>query len=322
MNGSLQGGRPAQALPSTADRGDVPPLSDRLRRVHWPVAGRIGVHPTGDYRSRGRGPGLEYADVREYVPGDDPRQIDWNLTARSDRTFLREAHPDRGLDAWLILDASRSLDWGTARMLKREAAAELVLAASILLGRRGNRVGALIFDRGPLRVIPPGAGRNARARLVAEAQRVPGPGQTGATDLAGALAQAERLITRPSLVIVVSDFVSEPGWQLPLKVLGLRHELVVAVVTDPRESELPNVGLVTFEDLETGGQVDVDTGDRRFRERFRKAATERGGRVRADLLAARAAAFELSTGEDVLLQLLRLFRRLELERRGRPAVAR
>jgi len=280
------------------------------------------VHPTGDYRSRGRGPGLEYADVREYVPGDDPRQIDWNLTARSDRPFLREAHPDRGLDAWLILDASRSLDWGTARMLKREAAAELVLAASILLGRRGNRVGALIFDRGLVRVVPPAAGRNARARLVAQAQRPPDLAEAGTTDLAGALTQAGRLITRPSLVILVSDFVSEPGWQLPLKVLGLRHELVAAVVTDPREWELPDVGLVTFEDLETGGQLDVDTGDRGFRERFRRAAAERAAGVRTDLLAARASAFELSTGEDVLLQLLRLFQRLELERRGRPAPAR
>ena len=297
-------------------------LQDRLRRVHWPVAGRIGVHPTGDYRSRGRGPGLEYADVREYVPGDDPRQIDWNLTARSDRTFLREAHPDRGLDAWLILDASRSLDWGTARMLKREAAAELVLAASILLGRRGNRVGALIFDRGLVRVVPPAAGRNARARLVAQAQWPSDAAEAGTTDLAGALTQAGRLITRPSLVILVSDFVSEPGWQLPLKVLGLRHELVAAVVTDPREWELPDVGLVTFEDLETGGQLDVDTGDRGFRERFRRAAAERAAGVRTDLLAARASAFELSTGEDVLLQLLRLFQRLELERRGRPAPAR
>ena len=297
-------------------------LQDRLRRVHWPVVGRLGVHPAGDYRSRGRGPGLEYADVREYVAGDDPRQIDWNLTARSDRTFIREAHPDRGLDAWLVLDVSRSLDWGTARMLKREAAAELVLAASILLGRHGNRVGALVFDRGLVRVIPPAAGRNARARLVAQAQRPPESSEPGATDLAGALEQAARLITRPSLVILVSDFVAPTGWQRPLKVLGLRHELVVAIVTDPREQEMPDVGLVTFEDLESGRQLDVDTGDRRLRKRFRKAAADRAAQLRAELLTARAAAFELSTAEDVLVQLLRLFQRVELERRGRPAVTR
>jgi uncharacterized protein (DUF58 family) len=284
--------------------------------------GRLGVHPSGDYRSRGRGPGVEYADVREYVAGDDPRQIDWNLTARSDRPFIREAHPDRGLDAWLLLDVSRSLDWGTARMLKREAAAELVLAASILLGRRGNRVGALIFDRGLVRVIPPAAGRHARARLVAQAQSAPQPAEAGATDLAGALEQAGRLITRPALVILVSDFVAPPGWQVPLKALGLRHELVAAIVTDPREQEMPDIGLVTFEDLESGRQLEVDTGNRRLRERFRNAAAERAKRIRADLLAARASAFELSTGEDVLLQLLRLFQRVELERRGRPAVAR
>ena len=146
-------------------------IRDRLGRVHWPVAGQLGVHPAGDYRSRGRGPGLEQADVREYVAGDDPRQIDWNVSARSDRTYVREAHPDRGVDAWLILDTSRSLDWGTARCLKREAAGELVVAASILLARRGNRVGALIFDQGLQHIIPPSSGRAARSTLIAEATR-------------------------------------------------------------------------------------------------------------------------------------------------------
>jgi uncharacterized protein (DUF58 family) len=278
--------------------------------------GSLGVHPAGDYRSRGRGPGVEQADVREYVAGDDPRQIDWNLSARSDRTYVREANPDRGLDAWLILDTSRSLDWGTARCLKREAAGELVVAASILLGRRGNRVGALIFDNGLQHIIPPSSGRFARSTLIAEATRDRGPGEDGPTDLARALSQAGRLIQRPSLVIVVSDFLAPTGWQQPLKILGVRHEVLAAVVGDPRESELPDVGLLRLEDPETKRQIEVDTGNRKLRERFRAAAQEQRRQLLADLRAARAAVLELSTSEDVLAQLLRLFQRVETGRRG------
>ena len=295
-------------------------IRDRLGRLHWPVLGSLGVHPAGDYRSRGRGAGLEQADVREYVAGDDPRQIDWNLSARSDRMYVREAHPDRGLDAWLILDTSRSLDWGTARCLKREAAGELVVAASILLARRGNRVGALIFDKGLQHIIPPSSGRAARSTLIAEATRDRGPGEDGPTDLARALVEAGRLIRRPSLVLVVSDFLTPPGWQQPLKILGLRHEVVAAVIGDPRESELPDVGLLRLEDPETKRQIEVDTGSRKLRERFHAAALRQRQELLADLRAARAAVFELSTAEDVLVQLLRLFQRVETGRRG-PAGA-
>jgi uncharacterized protein (DUF58 family) len=300
-----------------------PNIRDRLGRLHWPVLGSLGVHPAGDYRSRGRGPGLEQADVREYVAGDDPRQIDWNLSARSDRMYVREAHPDRGLDAWLILDTSRSLDWGTARCLKREAAGELVVAASILLARRGNRVGALIFDKGLQHIIPPSSGRAARSTLIAEATRDRGPGEDGPTDLARALLEAGRLIRRPSLVLVVSDFLTPPGWQQPLKILGLRHEVVAAVIGDPRESELPDVGLLRLEDPETKRQIEVDTGSRKLRARFHEAALEQRRELLADLRTARAAVFELSTSEDVLVQLLRLFQRVETGRRGHAgAVAR
>jgi len=280
------------------------PIEDRLGRLRWPVAGRLGVHPSGEERSRGLGAGLEYADAREYVPGDDPRQIDWNLSARSGRTFVRLAHPDRGLDAWLVVDTSLSLNWGTARCLKRDAAADLVVAASMLLARRGNRVGAIFFDHQVKSVLTPAAGRLPRARLVAAVRR--GPGTAGATGLAPALVQAGRLIRRPSLVVVISDFIAE-RWQLPLRAIGLRHELVAAVISDPREEDLPDIGLVTFEDPETGRQLQVDTRSARLRERFRLAAGERNRRLEAEIRAARAAVFQITTAEDVLQQLIRLF---------------
>jgi len=293
-----------------------------LRRVRWPVARRLGVHPWGDERSRLRGPGLEYADVREYQHGEDARLIEWNLSARSDRLFVREAQPDHGLDVWLVLDASRSLDWGTALCLKRDAAGELTGAITLLLTRHGNRVGAIVFDTKLRRVLPPSAGHRGRlgllARLEAESAAA---APAGVTDLAGALGHASRLIRRPSLVIVISDFLVQPGWQRPMKALSLRHEVVAAVIADPREGEIPNIGVIHLEDPETGAQIEVDTTNRRLRERYRAAAQEQRRRLLADVRRAGATAMEVTTGEPVMTQLVSFLRRRQLDRRPRARMA-
>jgi len=279
------------------DAPKAPPIEYRLGALRWPVMRRLGVHPSGEERSRGLGAGLEYADAREYVPGDDPRQIDWSLSARSGRTFVRLAHPDRGLDAWLLVDTSRSLDWGTSLCLKREAAADLVAVGKVL---------------------PPSSGRRSRSALMAEARRAPGPGEDGPTDLAVALTTAARIIRRPSLLLVVSDFQSPPGWQLHLRALSLKHEVVAAMITDPREQAIPDVGLVTFEDPETGRQLEVDTRSSRLRDRFQRAAAERQAQLRAEILAAGAFPIEVTTSEDVLGQLIRLLRSIAAQARWRP----
>jgi uncharacterized protein (DUF58 family) len=293
-------------------------IEDRLGGLRWPVVRPLGVHPSGEERSRGLGAGLEYADSREYVPGDDPRQIDWNLSARSGRTFIRLAHPERGLDAWLLVDVSRSLDWGTSRCLKREAAADLVVAASMLLARRGNRVGAILFDERVRQVLPPAAGRRSRAAVVAAARAEPPASPAAAeTALASALGYASRLVRRPSLLIVISDFMAADGWQLQLRSLGLRHELICAVISDPREEDLPDIGLVTFEDPESGRQLEVDTRSAALRERFRTAALDRRARLRTDLVAAHAVPFEITTSEDVVNQLIRLFSSIATQAQAR-----
>ena len=282
-----------------------------LRRLRWPVAQRLGVHAWGDERSRLTGPGVEYADVREYQWGEDARLIDWNLTARSDHPYVRESHPDRGLDVWLLVDTSRSLDWGTAYSLKRDVAAELVAAATLLLSRHGNRVGAILFDTELRRVFAPRAGRTGRLGLLArlESERSQ-PGRSGMrTDLAQTLARAADLIGRRSLVLVVSDFLVETGWQKPLRALGLRHEVVAVRISDPREGEIPDVGVVVLEDPETGAQMEVDTGDRRLRERYRRAAAEQRSRLLADFRRARATVLELTTAQPLLPQLLSWLRR-------------
>jgi uncharacterized protein (DUF58 family) len=299
-------------------------VDELLRRLRWPVLRRLAVHPGGDEASRVRGAGIEYADVHEYQPGDDPRSIDWNLTARSDRTYVRESVPDRGADVWLLVDTSRSLDWGTARCLKRQLVLELAAAAGQLLVRHGNRIGAVLFDQQVQAVARPAAGRTGLLRLVAQIQAAPvGLPGSGPTDLGRVLLEAGRLIRRPSLVVVISDFLVPDGWEQALSSLALRHEVVAAVIADPREREIPNVGMVTFEDPETGRQLLVDTGSKRLRERFRRAAEEQRLTLERKLVGAGAGVAQLSTGQDLVPQLLDFFLRRRAESRGplgpRPA---
>jgi len=300
-----------------------------LRRSRWPVLRRLGFHPGGDERSSLRGAGLEYSDVREYQAGDDPRTIEWNITARSDRPYVRESLPDRGLDAWLLLDITRSLDWGTARCLKRQLALEFSAVVGQLLIGRGNRVGALLFDDRVRSIIPPSAGRTAMLQLVARIERatagqeVPSSSEVGqgggGTDLGRALAEAGRLIRRPSMMVLISDFMTPGGWQRPLSTLAIRHEVVAVWITDPREREIPDVGVVTFEDPENGEQILVDTRSAHLRARFQEAAAAQRAAIRADLLRARAAVAEMSTDAELVPQLVAFIKQREAQRGGRLA---
>src|SRR5438445_7201828 len=182
-------------------------IDQLLRRSRWPVLRRLGFHPGGDERSSLRGAGIEYSDVREYQPGDDPRSIEWNITARSDRPYVRESLPDRGLDAWMLIDVTRSLDWGTARCLKRQLGLEFAAAVGQLLIARGNRVGALLFDERVRAIVPPLSGRTALLRLIARVERE-AQDPASSTNLGRALMEAGRLIRKPSLVIVRPDFLT------------------------------------------------------------------------------------------------------------------
>jgi len=293
-------------------------MHEALGRLRWPVWKKLGLRAWGDERSNLRGPGVEFADVREYQYGEDARLIDWTLTARSDRVFVRESHPERGLDAWLIVDASASLDWGTAMVLKREAALEMASAAASLIARHGSRVGAIVFDTKVRRVLPPVAGRTGRLHLVGglDANFSSESGQ-GATALAAALRQAVKVIQRPSLVIVISDFLAAGAWQPPMTILSHKHEVVAARVVDPTELAIPDIGVVTFEDPETGEQLQVDTSDSRLRARFALAAAEQSGQISTDLRKAHAAEFQITTAQAFLPQLIAYLRRRQAEVSGR-----
>src|SRR5262245_24560438 len=284
-----------------------------LRRLGWtvlrPLASRLG----GQERSRVLAPGAELAGLREYQAGDDVRLIDWHVTARSDRPFVREAQAERALDAWLLVDVSRSVDWGTASCLKRQRSEELAALAWGLLARHGNRVGALLFADQPIAVTPPAAGEAGLRRMLADLRATPRQAGRGRTDLAAALTRAEALTRRPSLIVVVSDLFVAPGWQRPLARLARRHEIVAARLADPRDAELPDVGVVAFEDPETGDQVLVDTGDATLRARFAEAARAEAERVRHDLARSGVEQIVVSTAEELLPALARF---LALRRAG------
>ena len=286
-----------------------------LRRVEWTVLRRLDGLLQGDYRTLFRGQGLDLADLREYQYGDDVRHIDWNVTARLDTPYVREYHEDREITAWFLLDLSGSVDFGSGDVRKRTLSSDFVALLARILTRHGNRVGAILYDRDVHAFIPAGNGRRHVLRILhamqpGEAKKGPGKG----TDLSELLRSAMHFMRRRSLVFVVSDFISAPGWEDLLGQLSQRHEIVAIRLFDPLESELPDLGLLTIEDAETGEQLFVDTHDRGFRKRFAEQAEKRENALRAAFRDAAVDALELSTEDDVVASITK-FANLRKRRR-------
>jgi uncharacterized protein (DUF58 family) len=276
-----------------------------LRRLEWRVLRRLDGRLQGDYRTVFRGTGVDVADLREYQYGDDLRHIDWNVTARTDITHVREYVEDREVTAWLLLDASASMEFGPIERRKHLVLTEVAATVAQLLSRGGNRVGALFFDRRVRETIPPGNGRNHVLRILAR-MLAPRPAEQGVTDLGVALRAALGILRRRSLVVIVSDFLSEPGWQGLLSQLARRHDVVAIQVVDRREFELPAAGMIYVEDAETGEVIFVDTDDPGFQQRLREQADERQSTLVADLRSAGLDLFTVSTDEDLVRALFRI----------------
>ena len=223
-----------------------PPRSPEqvLQRLDWTVIRRLDGLLQGDYRTLFQGFGLDLADLREYQFADDPRRIDWNVTARMQETHVRHYLEDRELTAWFLLDVTASVDFGTVQISKRGLLVDFVGLLARLLTRHGNRVAAIVYDGASVQVTPAAGGRLQVLRLIDELQRLPRPRRIPATDLSVLLQVAGRSIRRRSLVFVVSDFISLPGWSRPLALLARRHEVLAIRLYDPREIELPEIGPV------------------------------------------------------------------------------
>jgi uncharacterized protein (DUF58 family) len=277
-----------------------------LRRLQWRVVRPLDGRMQGDYRTLFRGSGLDFTDLREYTAGDDLRHIDWNVTARMDTPYVREYVEDREVTAWLLLDRSPSMGFGPVDRQKSLVLAEIATTIAHLLSRGGNRVGAVLMDD-DLRMVPPGAGRNQVLRIAGALLEPPRePAEHSTTDLARLLRAAFGLARRRCLLVIVSDFITQPGWERPLALLARRHDVVAIQVVDPRESELPSVGMVYVEDAETGEQIFVDTDDPVFRARLAAAAAERAEELSAATRRAGTDLHRVATDDDLVRALARM----------------
>lgn len=296
-----------------------------LRRLEFKVVRRLDGFLFGDYTGVFYGPSLDLAEVREYQPGDEIRRIDWNVTARMNRLFVRQYLEERELTAWLLVDLSPSMTFGTRRQLKRETAAEFAGVAAYIVARHGDKVGLIGFPGRDVHV-PPRGGRvhvlrilhtleQARARADGGGLAPDQPASsTGASPkisapvgpgLADGLAQAAQGVRRRSLIFLLSDFQATDGWERPLGHLSRRHDVIAVWITDPAERDLPDVGGVCVRDPETGQQLWVDTSDARLRQAYRDLVAGQRERVSAALKLAAVDVLELSTAEPLLHPLMR-----------------
>jgi uncharacterized protein (DUF58 family) len=302
---------PLTAGPATPER--------ILQRLDWQVIRRLDGLLQGDYRSLFYGYGVDFADLREYQPEDDIRYIDWNVTARMDTPYIRQYVEDREITAWFLLDLSPSVDFGTAltQHLKRTMLIDFVTTIARLLTRHGNRVGAMLYGGLAPRIertIPARGGRLQVLRLVNDLLKQPRLTHAPFTDLTPLLMGGLHAIKTRSLVFVISDFISAPGWERPLSLLNQRHEVLAVRLWDPREIDLPDIGLIVMEDAETGEQLYVDTHDKKFRVRFGAAARQREAALNEAFQHAGVDVLSLSTEDDLVRAIVR-FATLRQQRR-------
>ncbi|MDX1688431.1 MAG: DUF58 domain-containing protein [Candidatus Promineifilaceae bacterium] len=295
MNELTTAPRPEQAAPERL-----------LRRLEWRIIRRLDGLLQGDYRTLLYGAGIDFTDLREYEPRDDVRHIDWNVTARMNSPYVRQYVEDRDITAWFLLDLSPSMAFGPAARPKGRMLIDFVATLARLLTRGGNRIGAILYNNRLQSTIPPRSGRNQVLRLIRDMLREREAPAGASTDLSVLLNAGLNTFKRRSLVFVVSDFISEPGWDRPLSLLGRRHELLAIRLYDPRETELPDAGMIVVEDAETGEQLLVDTGDPAFRRRFQEAAQRRESLLQEQARQAAVDLFAISTEEELVRAIVRM----------------
>ena len=291
--------------PFAAQRGAQAP-ERILQRLEWQVIRRLDGLLQGDYRTLFYGDGVDFADLREYQLQDDVRHIDWNVTARMNSPYVRQFAEDREITSWFLLDTSPSMSFGPAERPKERVLSDIAATLARLLIRNGNRVGAIIYNNRIERTIPPRGGRNQVLRLIHDLQRERETPEPSETNLAVLLNAGLNTFKRRSLVFIISDFISAPGWERPLSLLNKRHELLAIRLWDPREVELPDAGLIVVEDAETGEQLFVDTSNPTFRNRFYEAAERREDLLRETLKRAGVDVYSVSTEEDYVGAIVRM----------------
>lgn len=292
---------------------DPAELLRQVRRIHLRTGRRVDALMLGEYQSVFRGQGMEFEEVRDYVPGDDVRAIDWNVTARLQRPFVKVFREERELSVMILVDVSASGDFGTRGRWKGELAAELAATLAFAAIRNHDRVGLLLFTDRVERFIPPKKGRGHVYRVIQEVLGARPEGR--GTDLSAALQYLDRVLRKRSVVFVVSDFLSGGGWEQALQRVDRRHDLCVFHLSDPGEHTLPDVGFLALEDAEDGRRAWVDTSSSAVRTRFATDARQRLRQLETSLRRIDVDFVPMSTDGDVGKALLGYFR--ARERRAR-----
>lgn len=309
--------RDAELLALSRGAGHGKNAVEQLNHLQLLINNKLDGLLHGDYLGLLPGPGTEPGESREYRPGDDVRRMDWPVTARTTTPHVRTTIADRELETWLAVDLSASLDFGTAKCLKRDLAIAATAAMAHLTVRGGNRIGAVLGAGGTPSVVPaaPGhAGAQVLLRKVAEMRpqlpevggwrrrKVTGPGRTDLSALVDLLHRPPR---RRGFVVIVSDFLAEDQWERPIRKLSVRHDVLAIEIVDPRELALPDVGIVELMDPETGVTQEIETGNAEFRRRYAEAAAKQRDQIAQSLRRAGAARLRLSTDSDWLRDIVR-----------------
>lgn len=291
-----------------------------LRRLELTVTRKLDGLLQGEYHGLVPGHGSEYGETRAYQLGDDVRHIDWNVTARMIEPFVRETIADRELETWLCVDVSASLDYGTAACEKDDLAVAAAGAVAFLTQRVGNRIGAVLGTPGGFTTIPARSGRVHVTGLLRTLMRHL-DAEEGQTRLAAAIRRTGMMARRRGLVVVISDFLDDSDWSTELRRLTTRHDVLVVEVIDPVEMAIPDVGVITVFDPETGNGREIDTGNARMRRRYAEAATQERERIGAAIRSAAADHLVLHTDREWLHELVRFVaqRRERIARMARRA---
>ncbi len=290
----------AQAVPREVLR--------QVKLIELRTRGLVNTHFSGEYQSVFKGQGMEFAEVREYVPGDEYRTIDWNVSARMGHPYVKTYTEERELTVLFAVDLSGSAQFGTRGRFKAEVAAEIAAVIAMAAIKNNDRVGLLLFTDRIEQFVPPKKGRRHALRLIRDLLAFEPSGR--GTDLSVALDYIGRILRHRAIVFLISDF-QDSNFEKSLKVISRRHDLVAVTVGDPRERELPDVGYLELIDAETDQRIVLDSGNRFVREQFEHLATEDEARLRRLLRRLSVDQIEIQTDRSYVLPLINFFRARE-----------
>lgn len=283
-------------------------ILNKIRRIDIHTRHMVNDVLGGQYESVFKGQGMEFEEVREYHPGDEVRSIDWNVTARMGRPFLKKYVEERELTVMLLLDVSASSTFGTVKQRKGELSAELCAVLAFSAIKNNDKVGLIVFTDRIEKYVPPQKGRRHVLRVISEALSFEPEGR--GTDIAAALEYLNRVTFRRTVTFLISDFMAA-DYAKSLQIANRRHDIIALTITDPRELEMPNVGILELEDSETGKRILVDTRVRRVREAYQRLAADKAQQKSRILRSANVDTIDVFTDKPYIEPLLKFFRMRE-----------